>query len=403
MESTQDSSQSTDALQDWSRLDPGKLLFERFEIEERLGSGASGVVYKCSCSDWGSQRVALKVFPASVALDEAAATRVNREIRAAYSINHPNVARFYECIRDDDLIAIVMEYIDGGTLEDWSEHKASSLSFEDRLQIVFQIASGLAAIHGPGVIHRDLKPANILISAEGTAKITDFGLARGVIDVPGNENNSSVLELNDLDRVEKRVTSMGMLMGTPYYASPEYVTKGQLDNRSDIYAFGIIAYEILGKKQLFDISGGTRAMLISKLTFLPPPLSDIEPDASARLSAIIQKCLHFDPNQRFDSTAELVGLLRPLCFNSSRAMQRIEEAKKSHHQQSVDQEERRLLLKRLANRRKRLVLALMYMTAFAVLGLGVITFMSDKKAVTSIIEEVKHNPSKPSIKKLVKK
>jgi serine/threonine-protein kinase len=313
------------------------------------------------------------------------------------------VARFYECIRDDDLIAIVMEYIDGGTLEDWLETRAGSLTFEDRLQVVFQIASGLAAIHGPGIIHRDLKPANILVSDDGTVKITDFGLARGVIDLPCNDGGAAVLELNDLDRIEKRVTSMGMLMGTPYYASPEYVTKGQLDIRSDIYAFGVIAYEILAKRQLFDISVGTRAMLVGKLTFLPPPLTDVEPAAPTRLSVIIQKCIHFDPDQRFDSTVELVGLLRPLCFNSSRAMQRIEEAKKSHHLLAVDEEERRLLRQRNDHRRKRLILTLLYMTAFGVLGLGLMTFLSDEQAVKSIVEEVKHDPSKPLMKKVVRK
>jgi eukaryotic-like serine/threonine-protein kinase len=400
MEGSDRSVNQNEAITDWSRLTPGTELFKRFTIERRLGSGASGVVYCCSCTDWGSQLVALKVFPSSVALDEAAATRVNREIRAAYSINHPNVARFYECIRDDDLIAIVMEYIDGGTLEEWIAAKIDKLTFDERMQVVFQIASGLAAIHGPGVIHRDLKPANILVSQDGTVKITDFGLARGVIDSPGADGSTAVLELNDLDRVEKRVTSMGMLMGTPYYASPEYVTKGQLDIRSDIYAFGIIAYEILAKQQLFDVSVGTRAMLIGKLTFLPPPLSDVEPAAPARLSAVIQKCLHFDPDQRFDSTVELVGLLRPLCFNSSKAMQRIEDAKKTHHQQAVEQEERRLLLRKAKSRRTRLVITLLYMGAAGVLTLGVMSFFSDQQAVKAIVEQVNHDPSKPQIKKI---
>lgn len=316
------------ATNDWANLPKGTLLFDRYEIIKSLGSGASGAVYQCTCSDFGTRPVALKVFPSTIAKDEAAATRLNREIRSSYSIDHDNVARFYECIRDDNFIAIVMEYVEGRTLENLISEEVN-LSFSARLNIVFQIAAGLEAIHAPGIIHRDLKPANILVNSEGFVKITDFGLARGIVDTSPSIVEEPDLEDSELEYLEKRVTSYGMLMGTPYYASPEYVTSGKIDRRADIYALGVIAYETLSGMQMFPTDKGTKQMLIGKLKFLPKPLHTLVKDCPVKLAAVIEKALHYDPELRYQSVSEFVMELKPFHFNNSHSFSGTEEEENS--------------------------------------------------------------------------
>ena len=326
MDSTdsQSNDERNNATSSGNDLPVGTLLFEKYEIVRSLGSGASGAVYECACSDFGTRSVALKVFPSTIASDEAAATRLNREIRSSYSINHENVARFYECIRDEEYIAIIMEYVEGDTLENFLKDNVN-LGFNERLNLVYQIASGLEAIHGPGVIHRDLKPANILVDKERFVKITDFGLARGIVDASiqaqeGQEGDGEIaLDDSNLDFLEKRVTSYGMLMGTPYYASPEYVTTGKIDCRADIYAFGVISYETLTGLQLFPTDEGTKKMLIGKLRFTPKAISDHIKECPVKLSHVIQKAMHYDPDLRYQTMSDLVVALKPFCFGSSRS------------------------------------------------------------------------------------
>ncbi len=264
-------------------LQPGTIVYGRYEVIKCLGTGSMGMVYACRHRELAGHLVAMKVLFSEVARDEIIAARFKNEIVASYGVNHPNVVRAYDYFKDGDLIAFTMEFVGGGDMAD----KISSpehLSIKDTLKLLLQICAGVQAIHEAGIIHRDLKPENILLTNDGDVKITDFGIAR---------TGSG-----------PRLTEHGGVLGTIDYVSPEYLEKSQVDARSDIYAVGVIAYEMIAKQAPYKGNNMIEQMTM-RLRTDPQPPHKIRLDCPEELSAIILKAMARDLNNRYQTAQEM--------------------------------------------------------------------------------------------------
>jgi serine/threonine-protein kinase len=265
----------------------------RYNIISELGRGAMGIVYKASDPTIGRE-VALKVLTITAAPGEGTNSPQEmfiREVRAAGRLAHPSIVTIHDAFDDpvNQTGCIVMELVPGTTLEKILE-SGRSLSVEQTFSLVRQVAEALDYAHRNQVIHRDLKPANILVTEDGRAKITDFGIAK-------------VLAREGLAR------TVGM-MGTPSYMSPEQVRGGDVDARTDIFSLGIIAYTMLSGKKPF---GGNTAAVMFKIVYEEPPKpSSVNPRLTADHDYWVAKCLAKDRNQRYASARALLDDLDDL-------------------------------------------------------------------------------------------
>ncbi|MDP6775854.1 MAG: serine/threonine-protein kinase, partial [Candidatus Latescibacteria bacterium] len=199
-----------------------------YRILEGLGEGGMGVVYKAEDTNL-ERTVALKFLPSELTRDEEARQRFVHEARAASALDHPHIGTIYEIDEADGLSFIAMAHYEGETLKDRIER--APLAVEDAIDIAIQIAQGLSAAHSRDIVHRDVKPANVLITAEGQAKIIDFGLAK--------------LRRGSL------LTRTGTTMGTVAYMSPEQAQGAEVDDRTDVWALGVMLYEMLAGDRPF--------------------------------------------------------------------------------------------------------------------------------------------------------
>lgn len=271
-------------------LQPGTIINGRYEVVKCLGAGSMGMVYACRHRELAGHIVAMKVLFAEVARDEVAAARFRNEIVASYGVSHPNVVRAYEYFRDGDLIAFTMEYIGGGDLADRIAND-EEISIPEIITMLCQMASGVQAIHDAGIIHRDLKPENILLTSQGNIKITDFGIARM--------------------GTGPKLTEHGGVVGTIDYVSPEYLERGQVDARSDIYALGVLAYEMITGESPFKGKSVIETMTM-RLRTNPEPPHHLRMDCPVALSNIVLKAMARDPVQRYQSAAEMLEDLEEL-------------------------------------------------------------------------------------------
>lgn len=262
--------------------------FSHYKILEKIGEGGMGVVYKAE--DTRLQRmVALKFLHEQFAFDEVAKARFFSEARAASALNHPNIITIYEIDRFEDRYFISMEFIEGKSVKGLIDEK--TLSVKEAINIALQVAEGLKRAHEKGIIHQDLKSDNIMLTLEGTVKIADFGLAK----------------LKD----KPMLASESNLMGTLAYASPEQLQGFTLDERTDIFSFGVVLYEMVTGRLPFWGEYG-QAIFYSILNEEPEPVTKLNSEIPIELEGIITKALEKRPQLRYQSMVELLADLRQI-------------------------------------------------------------------------------------------
>jgi len=287
--------------QQWSEHEsslPGRPLrsFGPYELVEELGRGGMGIVYKARRRD-DDTVVAIKLLSGHSIDDPKLRERFLREARAAASIAHPNIARVHGILEEETRLAIVMDYIAGGTLRsrirsgqgrDGDVCRTYDVGWV--IRIARQIARGLAAAHNAGVIHRDIKPSNILLDPGGEhAWIADFGLA--------------AFEVGD-----DSLTSTGRLLGTPAYMSPEQARGERVDRRSDLFSFGCLIYAMVIGESPFH-AANYMTMMHRICEYTPVSLADHDPRISFALARVVERLLRKDPAERYDRAEEVIEAL----------------------------------------------------------------------------------------------
>ena len=272
-------------------LEPGRRLGP-YEILEQAGAGGMGEVYKAKDSRL-DRIVAIKVLPATFALNDDIKQRFEREAKTISSLNHPNICTLYDVGTQDGLQYLVMEFIEGETLSE--KISRGPIPMKEFLEISIQVADALDKAHRQGLIHRDLKPGNIMLTKSG-AKLLDFGLAKIQMEnsAPGVQSITQTTPL----------TGIGTLLGTMQYMAPEQLEGSEADTRSDIFAFGATMYEMATGAKAFG--GGSQASLIASiLREEPRSVSEISPSLPPILEQTISQCIAKDPEQRWQSVADL--------------------------------------------------------------------------------------------------
>ena len=279
-----------------------------FRILEKLGAGGMGTVYKALDTRL-DRPVALKFLPDNMVQDSQALERFRREAHAASALNHPGICTIYDIGEQDHRPFIAMEFIDGETLRQYIH--GQPLPLARILDLGIQIADALDVAHTEGIIHRDIKPSNVFVTKRGQAKVLDFGLAKlvGKDLLPGNPEDSSSKETQD------SLSIVGIISGTPAYMSPEHVRGDDLDRRTDIFALGVLLYEMATGRQAFGGRTGG-AILEAILTRIPASVRTVNPQIPPQLEEIINKCLHKDRNLRYQTAAAVRSDLQQLKHDS---------------------------------------------------------------------------------------
>ena len=266
-----------------TKLQPGDIIGSRYEILELLGEGGMGAVYKASDREL-NRFVALKLIRSDLASNPAILARFKQELLTAHQVTHRNVIRIYDLAEADDVKFITMEYIEGYDLRRLLLDEGK-LPPERAVEIIRQVCLALDAAHSVGVIHRDLKPQNIMCDKAGRILVMDFGLARSI--------------------ESKGMTQTGALMGTIEYMSPEQAMGKQLDARSDLFAIGLIFYELLTNKTPYKADSAMGSLLLRNQQ-RAVPVSELDASVPKGLSDIVGKCLERDLDSRYQSAQEIL-------------------------------------------------------------------------------------------------
>jgi len=265
-----------------------------YEITSKLGAGGMGEVYRATDSKL-RRDVAIKVLPAAFTEDADRLERFEREAQLLAQLHHPNIASIFGLEESGGTRALVMEMVEG---EDLSARIARGpVPIDEALPIARQIAEALEAAHAAGIIHRDLKPANVKVKADGTVKVLDFGLAKSMEPTAlsgGNLANSPTLT--------GRATQLGMIMGTAAYMAPEQARGSAVDKRVDIWAFGVVLYEMLTGDQLFD--GESAVDTLSAVMRQEIDLAKLPAGTPAELRRLLRRCLERNAKNRLHDIAD---------------------------------------------------------------------------------------------------
>ncbi len=266
-------------------IQKGIYIENRYEILERIGSGGMSDVYKAR-DDKLNRFVAIKFLKPEFCEDKNFVKNFQIEAQSAAALLHPNVVGVYDVNQADGIYYIVMEYVDGITLKKYIDRNGK-LPVKEATSIAIQIAQGIDAAHNAHIVHRDIKPQNVLISREGKIKVTDFGIAR---TTTANTISSDIL-------------------GSVQYISPEQARGGQVDNRTDIYSFGIVYYEMVTGQLPFD-GDSTVSIALKHIQENVPLVSDVVPGIPNSVSRIIEKCTQRKPDRRYQKVTSLLSDLK---------------------------------------------------------------------------------------------
>ena len=268
-----------------------------YELAASIGAGGMGEVYRAHDQRLGRD-VAVKIIPVSFASDASRVRRFEQEARAAAALNHPNILAVYDIGTHDECPYIVSELLEGQTLRE--RLRGGPLPIRKVVDYALQIARGLAAAHDLGIVHRDLKPDNIFITNDGRIKILDFGLAKLTRTETGIE-----------DQTKTVVSEPGTVLGTVGYMSPEQVRGKETDQRSDLFSFGAVLYEMISGKRAFK--GDSSADVLSAiLKEEPPDVTEANQNVSPALDRVVRHCLEKNPAERFQSAHDLAFNLEAL-------------------------------------------------------------------------------------------
>jgi serine/threonine protein kinase len=284
----------------------GKSLLH-YEIKDRLGKGGMGEVFSARDTKLGRD-VAIKVLPPDMAGDPEREARFQREARSLASLQHPNVASIYGFEEADGFRFLVMELVVGSDLT--RRMAAGPVSVPETLVIARQIAAGLEAAHENGIVHRDLKPANIMETESGEVKILDFGLAQAWLGDGSRQNESSAMPT-----ITAAMTMAGTVLGTAAYMSPEQARGGSVDRRTDIWAFGVIMFEMLTGKRLFE--GETASDTLAAVLRAEPEWNLLPVAEAPALCRLVERCLERNPKQRLRDIGEARIFLQDSSGSSS--------------------------------------------------------------------------------------
>ena len=265
---------------------PGRVLGDRYRLVSPIARGGMASVW-VGDDVLLSRRVAVKTLHPELALDDGLRARFRREAIAAAKLGHPDIVATYDTGEDDDVAYIVMELVDGPTLRTLLDDHGP-MPVPQTLRIAREVTAALDHAHRHGVVHRDIKPANVLVPPEGPVKVTDFGIAKAT-------------GASDLTRT-------GTVVGTARYLAPEQVEGGTSDARTDVYAVGLLLYEMLVGRLPFG--GDTEmAAAIARVTAAAPAVRTSRPEVTPEVDALVARCLERDPDQRFQDAAELAAAL----------------------------------------------------------------------------------------------
>ncbi len=265
----------------------GRLIGNRYEILEKIGNGGMATVYKARCHVL-NRNVAVKVLKEEFTTDAEFVKRFNIEAQSAASLSHPNIVSIYDVGNEGDIYYIVMELVQGKTLKEIITDEGI-LPWKWTVNIAIQIASALEVAHRHNIVHRDIKPHNIIITEDGTAKVTDFGIAKAV-------SNSTI-------------TSFGATIGSVHYFSPEQARGGYTDAKSDLYSLGVVMYEMLTGKVPFDADTPV-SVALKHMQEVPAEPKTLNPTIPDSVNKIIIKAMQKEPSLRYISATEMLTDLK---------------------------------------------------------------------------------------------
>ena len=273
----------------------GRKLDGRYLIESLIGVGGMANVYKGRDIRTGNE-IAVKVLKEEFLGNEELVRRFKNESKAISILDHPNIVKVYDVSVTDQLQYIVMEYIDGITLKEYLKQRGGALTWKEVVHFATQVLSALEHAHSKGIVHRDVKPQNIMLQADGSIKMMDFGIAR-------------------FSRAQSQTIS-DKAIGSVHYISPEQAKGDHTDARTDIYSVGVMLYEMLSGKLPFD-GTGTVSIAIMQISEKPKPLAEVAPNVPEGLRQITEKAMEKDPAARYQSAAEMLAAIKAFKQNPS--------------------------------------------------------------------------------------